>query len=67
MSNSQQFAVFSQDENGPVWKGFFEDLEDAKRHARNGAESGELEFFVYSFASRSEVARFFPPRGKLES
>jgi hypothetical protein len=60
----QQFAVFRQDEKGPLWQGFFTDLEEAKRHARKGADNEGLEFFVYSLADFSEIARFFPSRPK---
>lgn len=58
----QNFGVFSQEKSGPIWKGFFDDLEEAKRFARACAASGELEFFVYSLLSGSEVARYFPKK-----
>jgi hypothetical protein len=58
MPESNRFAVFSQDKRGAMCTGFFDDLEAAKDCARKGAESGHFEFFVCSFVSASEVARF---------
>jgi hypothetical protein len=55
-----EFAVFSQDEKGPLWRQCFLDLESAKRKAQELAIEEGLEFFVFSLKDSSEVARFFP-------
>ena len=60
MPDEYRFAVFSQDARGPLWKGFFHDLDVAKQKAEACVIEDGLEAFVFSFDSASEVARFFP-------
>ena len=60
MPSVDEFAVFAQDERGPVWKEFCLDLEAAKAMAQKLAIEEGLEFFVFSLKDSSEVARFFP-------
>ncbi|HEV2381551.1 MAG TPA: hypothetical protein VG206_17370 [Terriglobia bacterium] len=55
-----EFAVFSQDEKGPMWRQCFLDLETAKAKAQELAIEEGLEFFVFSLKDSSEVTRFFP-------
>lgn len=55
-----EFAVFSQDERGPMWREFFPDPESAKAKAQELATEEGLECFVFSLRNSSEVARFFP-------
>jgi len=55
-----EFAVFSQDDSGPMWRQCFLDLETAKTKAQELAIEEGLEFFVFSLKNSSEVARFFP-------
>jgi hypothetical protein len=62
LPRDHQFGVFKDDERGPLWHGFFTDLQEAKKHAQNLAEEHRSEFFVYNFKDFSEIARFFPPR-----
>ena len=57
-----EFAVFSQDEKGPMWRQCFLDLGSAKARAQELAIQEGLEFFVFSLKNYSEVARFFPNR-----
>jgi hypothetical protein len=64
MPGDDQFAVFAQDEKGPVWREFFPDLESAKAKARELAIQEGTEFFVFRLKDASEVARFFPLRPK---
>lgn len=62
MAREDQFALFSQDEKGPLWRGFFNNLDEAKRKAQELADLEGIEFFVYNLKSAIEVARFFPSR-----
>jgi hypothetical protein len=55
-----EFAVFSQDEKGPMWRQCFPDLGGAKARAQRLAIEEGLECFVFSLRNPSEVARFFP-------
>ena len=55
-----EFAVFSQDDKGPMWREFFHDLGSAKARARQLTIEEGLEFFVFSLRNSTEVARFFP-------
>jgi hypothetical protein len=54
-----EFAVFVVDDQGPLYRGSY-DLETAKEIAKELAAKEGFEFFVYSFQSRSEIARFQP-------
>lgn len=64
MPYDHQFAVFAKMERGPLWSGFFTDLEAAKKSADKLARKEGFEFFVFSFKDFSEVARYFPIRPK---
>jgi hypothetical protein len=55
-----EFAVFSQDERGPMWREFSRDLGSAEARAKQLAIEEGLEFFVFSLKNSTEVARFFP-------
>jgi hypothetical protein len=63
----QNFAVFAQDERGPLWREGFHDAETAKTKAKQLAFNEGLEFFVFSFINYSEVARFFPQRKAMDT
>lgn len=58
--SEDEFAVFSQDDSGPMWREFFSDFESAKSKARKLAIEEGLESFVFRLNDSSEVARFFP-------
>ena len=61
MPNHYKFAVFSQDGIGaPLWKGFFNDLAEARQRAQNCVGEEGVEAFIFNFDSASELARFFP-------
>ena len=60
MQQDQNFAVFVQDERGPLWRQSFPDAETARTKAKQLALDEGLECFVFSFVNCSEVARFFP-------
>ena len=62
MPSDGKFGVFSQGENGPLWKGFFDDLDEAKVLAQELANRERLESFIYEFQRYSEIARFSPAR-----
>jgi hypothetical protein len=67
MPDDEPFAVFSQDGDGPMWRGVFDGLDVAKQRARKRVDDEGLEAFVFSFDSASEVARFFPKHGASRS
>lgn len=58
MPHENQFGLFIQGDKGPLYWGFFDDLEAAKKAAQEGADKEGLEFFVFSFKDFTEVARF---------
>lgn len=67
MPYDHQFGLFIQDEKGPLWRGFFADLDAAKQTAQELANRENREFFVFNFKNFTEVARSFPPRPKLSA
>jgi hypothetical protein len=60
MSLEEEFAIFAQDEKGPMWREALPDLDTAKVKAKRLAMDEGVEFFVFSFKDAREVARFFP-------
>ena len=62
MPHEPEFGLFIQDEEGPLWRGFFADLDEAKRTAQKLANEERFEFFVFSLKDFTEVARAFPVR-----
>ena len=62
MPHDHQFGLFIQDGKGPLWRGFFTDLDEARQKAERLANEEGAEFFVFNFKNFSEVARFFPDR-----
>ena len=60
MPNDQQFGVFKDDGQGPMWRKSFATLDEARFHAQRFADDEGHEFFVYSFKDYSEIARSFP-------
>jgi hypothetical protein len=64
MPNDHQFGLFVEDEKGHLWRGFFDDLEAAKKSGQELANKERLEFFVFNFKDFTEVARVFPARPK---
>ncbi|HEV2498361.1 MAG TPA: hypothetical protein VGY31_02125 [Terriglobia bacterium] len=67
MPREAQFALFVKDDKGTLWRGFFNDLDEAKRKAQELADLEGFEFFVYDFKTASEIARFFPRKPKPRS
>lgn len=62
MPDEPDFGLFIKDEEGPLWRGFFADLDEAKRTAQKLANEEGFEFFVFSLKDSTEVARAFPDR-----
>jgi len=60
MPYDPEFGLFVQDEDGALWRGFFADLDEAKRTAQKLANEERFEFFVFSLKDFTEVARAFP-------
>ncbi len=54
------FGLFIQDEEGPLLRDFYTDLDEAKRKAQELATNEGFEFFVFDFKDSSEIARFLP-------
>jgi hypothetical protein len=62
MPHEPEFGLFLQDKEGPLCRGFFTDLDEAKRTAQKLASEEGLEFFVFNFKNYKEVVRAFPVR-----
>ena len=62
MPYDDQFGLFQDDHDGPLWRASFADMDEAKRRGQKFADDEGEEFFVYSFKNYSEVARLFPTR-----
>jgi len=60
MPYEPEFGLFVENEEGPLWRGFYADLDEAKRTAQNLANEEGLEFFIFSLKDFTEVARAFP-------
>ncbi|MGH9377960.1 MAG: hypothetical protein ACRD1I_04095 [Terriglobia bacterium] len=67
MPHEAQFCLFVQHDKGPLWRGFFNDLDEAKRKAQELADREGFEFFIYNLQSSTEIARFFPSRPKPDA
>ena len=67
MPNDHQFGLFVDDEKGKMWRGFFDDLEAAKKSGQELANKERLEFFVFNFKDFTEVARCFPARPRRDA
>ena len=62
LPDNPEFALFVHEEKGPFWRGFYSDLEEAKRRAQELANEEGFEFFIFRFKDKSEIARFFPAK-----
>ena len=60
MPYDPEFGLFIQEQDGALWRGFFADLDEAKRTAQKLANEERFEFFVFSLKDFTEVARAFP-------
>jgi hypothetical protein len=60
MPYDPEFGLFLQEQDGALWRGFFSDLDEAKRAAQRLANEERFEFFVFSLKDFTEVARAFP-------
>lgn len=65
MPYDYRFGLFQAGNDGPLWRAFFADLDEAKRNARILADEERQEFFVRCLEDYSEVARLFPTRNKV--
>lgn len=55
-----RFALFVEDERGPLFRQSMEDLEEAKRTAQELADREGFPFFVFSFHDARRLFRFEP-------
>jgi hypothetical protein len=62
---ADQYGVFQEDRKGPMWRGFFADLENAKTTAQKLADDDRVVFFIYCFKRYIEVGRFRPTERRL--
>lgn len=60
MFAGQPFALFIDNENGPLFRQHCDDLEDARRIAQELADSEGWPFLVFSFKDTRQVGRFKP-------
>lgn len=56
----EKFGLFVTDGSGPVWRCGLNDLDEAKRKAKEIAETEGIECFVHSLEEGYEVERFQP-------
>jgi len=63
----EAFALFRDDKQGPLWREFFDDLEDARRRGQQLAVAEGAEYFVFSLETNAEVARFLPRRANVSN
>jgi hypothetical protein len=59
-----QFALMVEDDEGPIFRDFWVDLEEARRKAQEAADRQGLPVLIFSFAETKIVARL-EPRPKL--
>ena len=57
---TEEFVIFAQNDKGPLRRAAAPDLEEAKRLAQQLADEEGIEFFVFSFRTAREIARFVP-------
>jgi len=62
MPYDQQFGLFEDGEEGPLWRAFFSDVEDAKARAQIFADDEGRVFFVYNLKDSTVIKRVFPSR-----
>jgi hypothetical protein len=56
----QPFALFVEDEQGPLFREFCDNLEEAQRKAQDMADLEGFPFLIFSFVKSKEVGRFKP-------
>src|ERR1035437_3863135 len=60
MGSDPQFGLFEDGEAGPLWRGFFAALDEAKLHAQALADKEGQPFFVFNLKMSCEVVRLYP-------
>ena len=55
-----KYGLFQEDRKGPICRGFFSDVNQAKVEAQELANRDGITYFVYSFEICREVAIFRP-------
>lgn len=61
---SAPFALFVEDQYGPLFRQSMDDLEEAARRAQQLADEEGFPFFVFSFADARRLGRFEPRSAK---
>lgn len=61
-----QFGLFKDDGEGPLWRAYFNDLQEAMFQGQSLADTEATEFFVYCFQTYSERARLVPVAHKRQ-
>ncbi len=56
----EEFGIFTDEDQGPVCRGFCGGVAQATRRARGITDATGLESFVFSLQTRTIVARAFP-------
>lgn len=56
------FALFVEDDYGPLFRRYADDLEEAERTAQELADREGFPFFVFSFSDAKRLCRFEPRR-----
>lgn len=60
------FALFIQDQKGPLFRGYCDDLQEGSRQAQELADEEGFPFFIFCFRDSKNVATFEPrvPQGR---
>ena len=60
MPDDREFGVFIEDDEGPVFKEYCGELEEAKRRGQRLADMEGLPAVVFAIKGYAELARFSP-------
>ena len=58
----QPFALFVEDEKGPMFREFCSDMGEARRKAQDMADREGFPVLIFSFIETRQVGRFKPKR-----
>jgi hypothetical protein len=62
MPSSEKLGLFEDDGKSPICRMLSSDLDEAKKHAQQLADSTGHEFFVFCFTSYVKLVRLFPSK-----
>ena len=63
MPHDNQFGLFIHDDQGPLYRGFYNDLDVCKREAQHLADQDGFPYFIVNFKTMVRIATFKPEHG----